>query len=287
MPATDESDSGFWPTATAGDAANAANDTAGRTEESRERNHSGETLVDAVKLWQTPQTPAGGGKIRGGGRGDEALLPGQAELWATPSASVANDGEGPETFLARAEELKAKGINGNGAGMPLTVQSGLWATPTSHERTHTPRPVDHGEQLANQVDLWMTPAATNHKGSSGPGDSRGQLSEQTEATGAMWMTPTARVTPDCPAERASSSPALESQATQSLTPLPDPATGTPGSESLPCDPTLRRQLPRLNPSFVEWLQMWPIGWTELTSLELTVFEHWATASCQRVRQLLC
>jgi hypothetical protein len=27
----------------------------------------------------------------------------------------------------------------------------LWATPTAHPRTHTPRRVDHGQQLANQV----------------------------------------------------------------------------------------------------------------------------------------
>jgi hypothetical protein len=38
---------------------------------------------------------------------------------------------------------------------------GLWATATAHPRTHSPRPVHHGEQLANQVEkvegLWATP----------------------------------------------------------------------------------------------------------------------------------
>lgn len=32
----------------------------------------------------------------------------------------------------------------------------LWATATSHERSHDPRQVDHGIQLANQVDNWPT-----------------------------------------------------------------------------------------------------------------------------------
>lgn len=45
---------------------------------------------------------------------DSGLLP-------TTNASVANDGEEPETWLARREILKAKKINGNGAGMPLSI----------------------------------------------------------------------------------------------------------------------------------------------------------------------
>jgi len=47
----------------------------------------------------------------------------------TPAASAANDGESPTTWLARAELLKAKHQNGNGAGMPLTVASAMWPTP--------------------------------------------------------------------------------------------------------------------------------------------------------------
>ncbi len=42
------------------------------------------------------------------------------EMLPTPSACVANDGERPETWLARREVVKAKGINGNGMGMPLS-----------------------------------------------------------------------------------------------------------------------------------------------------------------------
>jgi hypothetical protein len=42
-------------------------------------------------------------------------------LWPTPSASVAQIGEGADTWLARRERLKVTVKNGNGAGMPLTV----------------------------------------------------------------------------------------------------------------------------------------------------------------------
>lgn len=44
-------------------------------------------------------------------------------IWATPSAAVVNDGEGHETWRARQAKLKLKGYNGNGAGVPLTIQS--------------------------------------------------------------------------------------------------------------------------------------------------------------------
>jgi len=52
-------------------------------------------------------------------------------------------------------------LNGSGTKRNplLAQQASLWATPTSHERTHAPRAVDHGEQLANQAATWSTPTA--------------------------------------------------------------------------------------------------------------------------------
>ena len=49
-------------------------------------------------------------------------------------------------------------------GQPLPSQT-FWATATSHERTHTPRKVHHGEQLANQASAatWNTPTAVEHR----------------------------------------------------------------------------------------------------------------------------
>src|ERR1700676_3294662 len=58
-------------------------------------------------------------------------LTGVTRNWATPTASLMNDGEDPESWMARTEKLKALGINGNGAGTPLTQQSQMWQTPAS------------------------------------------------------------------------------------------------------------------------------------------------------------
>jgi hypothetical protein len=57
----------------------------------------------------------------------------QASNWPTPSATVMNDGESPETWHARAQMLKAKHINGNGAGLPLTVAAVQWPTPAARD----------------------------------------------------------------------------------------------------------------------------------------------------------
>ena len=52
--------------------------------------------------------------------------------WPTPDASVVQDGESLETWLARRETLKAKHNNGNGCGTPLTMAAQMagWPTPT-------------------------------------------------------------------------------------------------------------------------------------------------------------
>lgn len=65
-------------------------------------------------------------------------------MWPTPAASIAQDGETPETWEARRQRLLEKGINGNGAGTPLTIAAARWPTPTSTDAT---------------VRQWATPAA--------------------------------------------------------------------------------------------------------------------------------
>ena len=63
------------------------------------------TLAEVGKQWQTPQTPKGGGKVRGGDRGNEMLLPGQAEAWATPNA---HDGRRPGSDATSTQDRNLK-----------------------------------------------------------------------------------------------------------------------------------------------------------------------------------
>ena len=43
-----------------------------------------------------------------------------------------------------------------GKPMILAAEAFRWGTPMACEKAHSPRPVDHGIQLANQVDQWQT-----------------------------------------------------------------------------------------------------------------------------------
>lgn len=78
-------------------------------------------------------------------RGDDSCLTGA--LLPTPSASVANDGEGTETWLARRERVKETAHNGNGMGMPLTIAVQLLPTPSA--------------QLANDSQTHRSGARSN------------------------------------------------------------------------------------------------------------------------------
>ena len=64
------------------------------------------------------------------GQGGADLRTAIWDLLPTPSACVANDGEGTETWLARRERVKLTAGNGNGMGMPLTIAVQLLPTPT-------------------------------------------------------------------------------------------------------------------------------------------------------------
>lgn len=113
---------------------------------------------------------------------DHAALP---AMVPTPNAHVSQDGEGPDTWLERREEMLAKGYNGNGAGMPLAIYTQLKPeadrlvpTPTAKDadssrsrtairETEPARASQMGETLTDYVDptnggkLLPTPTTTD------------------------------------------------------------------------------------------------------------------------------
>ncbi len=143
--------------------------------------------------------------------------------WQTATATDAK-GRGWATSLAR----DWMGVSNNSSDLPRQVMA--WATPTSHARTHTPRQVDHGIQLANQAAMWPTPSATP---------------DGTNQSGGM-----SRVGPI--------RPSLETMARfgDGLVFLPAPTTPAAGGDGSPPDGP--RQL---SPAFVEALMGFPAGWT--------------------------
>ena len=80
---------------------------------------------------------------------------------------MANDGEGTETWLARRKDVKARGINGNGMGMPLTIAVQLLPTPTTEPATGN----GHARNLGKEVQLLPT-VTTTQRGTDANLDSR-------------------------------------------------------------------------------------------------------------------
>lgn len=98
------------------------------------------------------------------------MLSGQ--LYGLPTLELLTDGSAssllrtPQAQVTEAKgDIKLTGRKPSDPQVGLADQVVLLGTPTAHERTHTPRQVDHGVQLANQVAaLLPTPAAADGTG---------------------------------------------------------------------------------------------------------------------------
>lgn len=83
-------------------------------------------------------------------------------LLPTPAAINPNDGEDPTSWLRRREHHRARGINGNGMGIPLSIAVRLLPTPTASDAKNcTHRTQSGGPSLPDEVRLLPTPRASD------------------------------------------------------------------------------------------------------------------------------
>lgn len=179
-----------------------------------------------------------GHPVAGAGRPDLTLLP-------TPSASVANDGEGPETWLARRERVKLTAQNGNGMGTPLSIAVQLLPTPTSNlgdnggpQDPAKRRAGGHSvsiEDAVHGLTLLPTPSVADTQGGrkSRSGERNGELLLNGIAYTNRWGEYAAAIARH---EQAFGRPA------------PNPTEPGPKGN------------PRLSARFVEWMMALPDGW---------------------------
>jgi hypothetical protein len=241
-------------------------------------------LPSKAAQWYTPNTPTGGRSVPAetvASAGSTASgkrtvgLESQTRHWPTPSASLMNDAESPESFEAR--QAKWSGTYHNST--PLTVARKTWSTPRSSPNEnrgsgHAPsHGVTHGRTLAGDATtfaVWPTPRAVT--GGAESGARKKELGRTKSGGGDL-------------------------QADTHAFSLPNQTTTTPGSTSLPREEILpllsliwesaeRRKLLRLNPNFVEWLMGWPPNWSKLTPIEPSDYSYWETASCHLLQDLL-
>lgn len=215
---------------------------------------SGNELGNQAILWQTPQLPNGGGRTRGGERGNELLLEGQAELWATPLAAEAMCQESlrpTESILAHSE---------------------------SRDRSET-------SNIEDQVALWATPAARDWKSGDASQETLGSNSRPLNEQVTVWLSPARSA--DCPSglqaqgwvvtalSMTSSNFSIEALKRLGVDIRPNSETPSFGCESSKSDPTSRLRSPkkRLNPIFVSWLMNFPDDWLYPGSIN---FAGWET-----------
>ncbi len=128
--------SGCWPTVT----------TSFNNRRPRSKPFRSIGLETAARLWLTPTQHGNYNRREASKRSGNGLAT-EMRLYGTPTASQ-------ETVRGRMAHRSRPG----GLLASVQKQEQLWGTPTAPPRTHTPRRVDHGVQLANQVGGSLNPA---------------------------------------------------------------------------------------------------------------------------------
>jgi len=223
----------------------------------------------------------------------------ESSFWATPNTL---DGIAPKTDKAIEKErtVTRKGRK-HFANLRDQVVRGkeMWRTPDANmergprskanleSRIRRGMPLNLNDQLnARQKGLLPTPRASEHKGGYGsksgapslgamathnlwptPRSTRG--GSATETVKMMFPTPKAKQRGDCPSERRRKSPSLESVAKFSTPQARDFRTGQQARfEDPDRSQNLNDQIGgQLNPTWVEWLMGFPLGWTVLSASE--------------------
>ncbi len=94
--------------------------------------------------WLTPRAIYGAHP----GMKDQSHLTGQVQTWPTPTNSMVTTGDQEQARFSGSDPKRPAYADANK----------IYATPSAHPRTQTPRQVDHGVQLANQVGGQLNPA---------------------------------------------------------------------------------------------------------------------------------
>lgn len=162
-------------------------------------------------------------------------------------------------------------------------ESGLWPTPTVHGNHNQPgASAKAGWGLSSAAKLWRTPNTVDAKGGTRTGKGQVQLCHQVK----MWPTPNVpnggrsvkHVTDWRGKSGYHNGKKVQVGLESAVRMLPTPTAADTGHRTKPYaqvgTPLSMEAGGSLNPTWVEWLMGWPLGWTDLKALETAKFQQW-------------
>jgi hypothetical protein len=209
--------------------------------------------------------------------------------WKTPQSSLLGD------YTEFSETWPRWGLMQDGVSYQRQTlvrhtretESGLWATPAASDGRRGGTITDKmtGQilpQMVNTPAKWPTPIAQDAKHSGYAASGPGKADKLSYAV-VKWPTPQAsdnkqRATANSTARRMELKKQISLEAAVKF--WPTPTSHNAKEEAYPAEftrntPTLSAQAGgTLNPSWVEWLMGWPLGWTDLKRLEMDKFLLW-------------
>ena len=169
-------------------------------------------------------------------------------LWGTPRSGMARGGN---FYYDR-----GKGNLEEQVGAAETARA-MWPTPRASEGAKQPNDANRDSPCLSWVvknpQLWPTPTVQDSKNDANPSSMERNFFALHAAV-KVWSTPTARDANSL--AKVSRGNGSKEKGNELVEPLPVQVGGS------------------LNPTWVEWLMGWPLGWTSLDALAMDRFQQW-------------
>jgi hypothetical protein len=190
-----------------------------------------------------------------------------------------------EAHAAKRALPRSQRGGGNGANLATAVKQGLWQTPVADDAVERVRGKinSRGEpKLSAQVLMWPTPTVDGNYNRKGLSPASG---DGLATAVAMWPTPTASL--GGPEPEGKTGRKLATMVAKFPTPCAtDHKTGYPQDSAAGVAQRAKRAKPlrdtaapggQLNPTWVEWLMGWPIGWTDCAASATARYRPWCAS----------
>ena len=236
------------------------------------------TESGSLQSWPTPLANSGNGPGHQGRTGGVNLQT-AASIWPTPQAI--ETGRSVDAWDAynkthRGELQKSLAVEAK--------RSAIWPTPCARDhkgpsaRAYQGNPENLSDIALHGGEKWPTPCARDHKGVSGSGRQAKRGNPQdtlcNAVAGRMWPTPTASEVTKIPATANYGQKGLNNHPAIRGNPIREKMQKDRKGMDGGAKTQQTAGLAQLNPTWVEWLMGWPLGWTDCAASVTDKFQQW-------------